>query len=134
MRRLGLLCCLLLCLVTPAIGWDRVTPEQAGTLLNSTTTGATNTAVTKTIASVTNQRIHLYGLSAFCSAGSSTVTVSEGGTLVWTSTTGGVGTTMNGAAWTPVPHTTAPGNNLVVTLATCGGGNTGTLNIEADQW
>ncbi len=103
---------------------------QTGTLLNSSDTTAADTAIVKTLTGVTNRQVHLYGLDVICSAGTSSVTVDDGATEVFSLA---VATTQERIRW-EVPLTGTPGSDLVVTLATCGASNTGTLIIQADQY
>lgn len=117
-------------------GWP-MSPVQGASLFNSTTTGAANAAVTVTIAAVTSQRVHLREVEAFCSAGTSTLTVTDGATLRYTTAANAVPAIGAAGAsfrkpWAPAFDSTT-GNALTVTLATCGVGNTGTLNVHADQ-
>ena len=124
---------LVLMLAAPALAQSPVVLTQRPSLTNSESTSAANTAVAVTIAGVTNQRVRLYGVTVRCSAGSANLTVSSGGTQVWSSDAAFVSTTSRAVAWTPVPLTTATGGALVVTLGACGAGNTGTLDVQADQ-
>ena len=107
---------------------------QRGRVFNTLTTGAANTAVTATIAALAGVQAHLYGVTAYCSAGTAQLTVAVGGTNVWQSPATAIGTTMTSIAWTPVALTGTVGAALVVTLGTCGAGNTGTLAVQGDRW
>ncbi len=111
-----------------------VAPVQGPTLFNSQTTGAANTAVTVTIAAVAVQRAHLYRIEASCSAGVSEVTITDAGTTVWATLTGEVGTARFRQPFTPAALTGSTAGALVVTLAACGAGNTGTLIVHADRY
>jgi hypothetical protein len=106
---------------------------QGNFLFNSSTTGAANTAVTVTITGASGTRVHVYRVSAFCSAGTATLTIADGATTKYTSTTGGVGTTEFVFSAT-AGLTISTGSNAVVTLTACGAANTGTVNVEADQY
>lgn len=126
---------LLLLVVGPVSAWDQTTPSQHGLSFNSSTTSAADTAIVKTITGAANQSTRIASLSAYCSAGTSTLTITEGATTIWKSPSGFVTTTFKGIAWTPQPLLALTmGTSLVVTMATCGGGNTGTLNVQAERW
>jgi hypothetical protein len=121
--------------------WDRDrggrTPVQGGsptgTVLNSQTTGAANTAVTITLTGTAGERVHVYKLTGRCSAGTSSLTVQDGATTIWSTPAGAVGTSNFTESWNPgLTMTTAA--NGVVTLAACGVGNTGTLTVQADRF
>lgn len=110
----------------------QVAPDQHALLDNTSQTGAANTAVTATIAPAAGTRAHLRQIAAFCSAGTAGLTVTDGGTTVWLTPATAVGTTLFTHQWnTGLSGTT--GANIVVTLSTCGGGNTGTLSVQADR-
>lgn len=126
-------------------GWRRyrggASPVQGGghanasTVFNSQTTGAANTAVVTTIAAgVANEKAHVYKVTARCSAGTSSLTVASGGTTIWTSETGAVGTTNFREEWATGLTATAIASAMDVTLAACGAGNTGTLIVQADRF
>jgi hypothetical protein len=104
--------------------------KQTGTILNSSDTSAADTAIVKTLTGVATEQVHLYGVDVICSTGTSSVTVDDGATEIFSLA---VGTTQDRIRW-EVPLTGTPGSDLVVTLATCGGSNTGTLIIQADQY
>lgn len=106
---------------------------QGRTLFNSQTTGAADTAVVVTITGVAGERGHLFSVDARCSAGTSGLTVADAATTRWSTAATQVSTTNFVKQWNPaLTMTTA--NNLVITLATCGAGNTGTLMVQADQY
>jgi hypothetical protein len=120
---------------TPAAGtsaWP-IAPVQGATLFNSQTTGAADTAVTVTIAAAASTRAHVYNVHGFCSAGTSTLAVTDGGTTIWGTTAGEIGTTRFEKRWEP-GLTGATNSAAVITLATCGVGNTGTLHVQADRF
>jgi hypothetical protein len=108
-------------------------PVQGATLFNSQTTGAANTAVVVTIAAVASTRAHVYNVHAFCSAGTSTLTVTDGGTTIWGTLAGEITTARFEKRWEP-GLTGATNSAVVITLATCGVGNTGTLHVQADRF
>lgn len=119
--------------------WDRwrgnVAPTQQGALLNSRTVSAANTATTITLTGVANTRAHLYRLQARCSAGSSFITVADGATTLYETDGGTVPSGTQYAEWDWTPGLTATtGNNLVITLASCGAGNISVLSVVADQF
>lgn len=111
-----------------------VSPVQGPSLFNSSTTGGAATAVTVTIAAVASQRVHLRGVEAYCSAAPAapiSVTVTDGATVRWTSTPSAVAAIFNRSFLPSIDSTT--GNALTITLPSCGGAATGTLNVHADQ-
>ncbi len=111
----------------------QTTPVQRGTLVNSETTGAANTAVVTTIAAVANARAHLYRVDARCSAGTAQLTVQDGGTTIWSTVAGAVTTAQFASAWAP-GLTGTTNTAMTITLSTCGVGNTGTLTAQADRF
>lgn len=106
--------------------------QQGGTITNSTTTSATDTAVVVTITGVANQNVHLYSIDVICSAGTSMVTVDDGVTEIYSKPVK-ASPNQEPRRWIP-PLTMDDGSDAVVTLATCGSGNTGTLIVQADRW
>ena len=107
---------------------------QGPTLFNSQTTGAANTAVTVTIAAAANVRAHLYQTYGYCGiGGTSSLTVTDGGTTIWATEAAEVTTVRFEHMWTP-GLTSTTNSALVVTLAACGGGITGTLHVQADRF
>ncbi len=79
--------------------------------------------------------MHLYAVSAYCSAGSAQLTIKDGvaGTTIWISTATFVATVVTALDW-PVGLTSTTSNGMDITLGTCGGGNTGTLQVQADRY
>lgn len=130
MRRLFPLLAILLLVAAPA--WGQFT-SQTRFLANTVPplTSAANTAVSHTITGVSGVRVRLYSVTARCSAGSAAVTVTDGGTTVFTET-GFIGVTWSGLAWV-TPYTATLGATVIVTVGTCGVGNTSTLVVQADQ-
>ncbi len=114
-----------------------VSPVQGATLFNSQTTGAANTAVTVTIAAGAGVRAHVYFIRALCAAaGTANLTITDGGVTVFQSTAAEVTTTpfylpMSSAQAALTGNTNSA---VVVTLGTCGVGNTGTLTVWADRF
>ncbi len=117
---------------TPDSGSKKVT-SQAGTLLNSHVTGATDTAVVATLTGVPNQAAHVYSIDAVCSTGTSGITIADAAVTKFATLAAGVTTTRLRVTWA-IPLTGATGNTVTITLATCGSGNTGTLTVQADQY
>jgi hypothetical protein len=108
-------------------------PDTAGAATgNSETTSATNAAVTTTIGGASGQRASLFSASARCTAGTSSLHVSDGGTQIFSTGTAEVGTTTYKFQWLPGLASTL-GNNLTITLNSCGSGNTGILDVQASQ-
>lgn len=106
---------------------------QTGFIANSETVGAANTAVAPVMNGSTGERGHLYSIDARCSAGTSNVTVTSGGINLFTTTAAEVTTSRLRLQW-PMGLTGSYGSNLVVTLAACGVGNTGTLAVQMDRY
>lgn len=110
-----------------------VSPIQGATLFNSQQVSAADTPVAVTIAAAASTRAHVYNIHAFCSAGTSTLTVTDGGVTIWGTLAGEIGVTRFEKRW--APGLTGTTNSAVVaTLDTCGGGNTGTLHVQADRF
>ncbi len=107
---------------------------QPAITLNSESTSAVNTAVTKSISNVFGMRVYLFSVSARCSAGTAGLTVKDGvaGTTIWTSAAAEVGTTSFKFQWNP-GLASSTGNGMDITLGACGAGNTGTLDVQASQ-
>jgi len=111
-------------------------PVEGPVLFNSQTTGAATTAVTVTLTAVTGSRSHIYSIDARCNtaANTSDITITDGGTTIWTS--GPLAVTAAApfyrVVW-PVGLTGATNSQVVITLAACAAG-TGTLIVEADKW
>ena len=101
--------------------------------VTSQTVSAANTAVAVTIAAVQGVRGHVYHVEARCSAGTSSLTITDGGTTVWSTAAAEVGVVNYVRDWS---HglTGASNSAVVITLAACGAANTGTLMVQADQW
>lgn len=116
-----------------AIGPCVTSPAQGILLQNSQTTGAANTAVTVTLTAVPGMRARVWTIDALCSAGSAQITVTDGGTTIWQTTATEVTTTRFVKSWNAAPLTAATNQALVITLGTCGVGNSGTLAVQADK-
>lgn len=112
-----------------------VSPVEGSALFNTSTASAAATAVTTSIVAVAATRVHLYTVSAYCSAGSATLTIKDGvaGTTIWVSPTAFVGTVVTAVTF-PTGLTSTTGNGMDIVLGSCGGGNTGTLQVQADQF
>jgi hypothetical protein len=102
---------------------------------NSEATSVANTAVTTSFAAVSGARVHLWSVSARCSAGTAQLTVKDGvaGTTVWSTAATEVSTTTFRYQWNPA-LSSAVGNGMDVTLSTCGVANTGTLDVQESQF
>jgi hypothetical protein len=105
------------------------TPIQSG-ITNSQTTGAANTAVAVTLTASATQQSFIHSISARCSAGTATLTVTDGTSTVWSTSTGAVTTTNFEKYWNTALSSTANADP-VITLSACGAGNTGTLIVQA---
>jgi hypothetical protein len=110
-----------------------VAPGQRGTLLNSANVSAANTALAISLTGAASESVHLYGLTAFCSAGTATLNYDIGGPTLWSTSTAQIGTSTFAVAWT-TGYTFAVGFSPTVRLTSCGIGNTGTLYIHADRY
>jgi hypothetical protein len=131
------LCLLLFALwVTSAPAWDQTSPSQHGRSWDGLVISGTNAAVAVTITPQASERARVYSISGFCSSGSASVSITNGGSFSkgWVSSSTLIGTTSTGVAWTPAPYYGDLGAVVVVTLGTCGGGNTGTLTVQADTF
>ena len=99
---------------------------------NSSATSGANAAQTVTIAAISGQRVRLYSLDGFTNAGNSQITVKDGTTVIWLSSTTFLSSTQTSRTWT-TPLEATPGNLMSVATSAAGGGNTATINIQADQ-
>lgn len=116
------------------LGIGHMAIVQAINLFNTQTTGAADTAVVATIAAATSQRAFLYSIEAQCSTGTSTITVADGATTIFTSMGANVPAapaTYRREWWVPLTGTT--NTAMTITLASCGAGNTGTLQVHASR-
>ncbi len=107
---------------------------QGRTLLNNSVVGSSNVAVTVTLLGAANTRVHVYRVGAFCSAGVSSLTISDGAVVIYRSPINGVGLSEYIVDIGSVGLTGTLGNNVVVTLNSCGIGNVGTVNVVADRF
>ena len=109
------------------------------TFVNQEVTSAVNTAVSVTLTGATGtpQRGYVYSVSARCSAGTAQLTITDGGgggTQIYSTAATQVGTSNFDKTWpvglssNPTPATLP--SQLTVTLGTCGGANTGTLDVQ----
>lgn len=122
-------------LVDPAApawrAWAGQPVQGTGTLTNSQTVSAADTAVSVTLAAAANTRSHIYKVTARCSTGTSNLAITHGGTTVWSTGATEVGTVNFREEW--ATGLTGPVNSAaVITLAACGAGNTGTLIVQSD--
>lgn len=118
-----------------------IQPQGINQTANTETVSAVNTAVSQSLELPQGQnavtRAHLFSVSARCSAGTAQLTVTDGNTTnsigsplqIWSSAAGEVGVTTFPFKWNPA-LSSSPGNGIKITLGTCGGGNTGTLDIQ----
>lgn len=106
-------------------------PSGPNGTLNSQATAVAGSVVT-TLTGSPGTRVALFSVSARCSAGTAGITVTDGGTTIWSSGTAEVGTTTFRFQWSP-GLAGGFGNGVVVTLTTCGASNTGTLDVQASQ-
>ena len=101
---------------------------------NSSVTSAVNSPAVITITGVSGNTIRIYAVDAFTSAGTSQLTIAEAGTTRWLSPTNWITTAITTRVWTPIPFTTdTTGNTVTLTASSAGGGNTVTLNVQADN-
>ena len=110
------------------------TQSPNGTVTTQTT-GATNTAVAIAITGATNTRAHVNGVDAYCSAGTSgvTITTATGTTTIWSTPAAAVGATLFSKEFPTALTTTVLADTVTVTLASCGVGNTGTLMVRGGR-
>lgn len=105
---------------------------STGHVFNNQTTGAADTAVTATFTQQPGTQWRLISASAYCSAGTASLTVADGGTTIWSTPAGAIGTAISSFNWTtPLMFV---GAAPTVTLGTCGAANTGTLIIQAARF
>jgi hypothetical protein len=111
-------------------------PTPQGTIqfnpLNGEGVSAANAPVTVTLTGSQTNRYAVYSVSARCSAGTSGITITQAGTTIWSTGAAEVTTTTFKFQWNP-GLTLGPGQTLVITLATCGAANTGTLDTQVSQ-
>lgn len=103
---------------------------QPANVTNSEATAAANTAVITTLSPQPFQRAFLFNVSARCSAGTAQLTVVDGATQIYSTAAAQVVATPNFDKQWNAGLAGSPGNNLVITLGTCGVGNTGTLDVQ----
>jgi hypothetical protein len=107
----------------------------ASNQMNTEQTSAANTAVTKSVAATNFARVHLFSVSARCSAGTAQLQVKDGvgGTVIWSTAATEVATTTFRYQWNP-SLTSTFGNGMDIVLGACGAANTGTLDVQASQF
>lgn len=120
---------LLLC-ASAAWAQPAMVPSQAGNTKNQEVSALAGSA-TVTLTATNRTRARLYQIQARCSAGTAGITITDGGTQIWSTAATTVGTSIFNQAFQP-GMAGGIGNALVITLTTCGGGNTGTLDVQAD--
>jgi hypothetical protein len=122
---------LLLSTAASAAAQSPVIPTQGQNTKNQQVTSASNAPVSVTLTAPAHTRAHLESWAARCSAGSAAVTITDGGTTIWSSSAALVGTTTVSAVWMP-GLAGRLGQNMVITLGTCGSGNTGVLDVAGE--
>lgn len=105
---------------------------QPQTTWNSDQTGAANQQILWTIPALAGRTGYLYSIAGFCSGGSASLTVQTGSSTIWHTPPSGVQTTFISFDW-PVPLAGDLGLSMVITMSTCGAGNTGVLIVQASQ-
>lgn len=98
---------------------------------NTSQTGAANTAVTQSLGATATQKWKIETVSAFCTAGAGQITITNSGVTVFSTDTAFVGSKLVSLTWVPA-LTGAISTGMVITLGSCGGGGSGTLNVAAD--
>lgn len=107
--------------------------SPTGTLFNSQTTGGVTTAVVTTIAASAATRTHVYQVEGRCSAATSSITITDGGTTIWSTGAAEVAAAVNFVRVFATALTGATNSAIVITLAACTAG-TGTLIVAADRY
>ena len=111
-------------------------PVQGTTLLNTRQASAANTLNTITLTGAANQRVHIYDIGrADCTAGTSSLQVVDGATLIYDTNAATVPTAP--ATFTkswPTGLTGTTGNSMIVYVFACGVGNTSTVVVQADRF
>lgn len=110
-----------------AAAFDQVGPTQQRTNSNQITS-ATAGIATVTLTGVTNKIPRVYAVAARCSSGTASITIVNGVTTVWDDVVGTSGYRLSFA----VPVTGTASTTMTVNLSSCGGGNLGTLSVQAD--
>ena len=105
---------------------------STGEVFNSQTTGAANTAVTTTFTQGTGTAWRIVSVAAYCSTGSASVTITDGGPTIWSTPAATITTSFVSFTW-PIPLMLV-GAAPAVTLGACGGSGTGTLIIQAENF
>lgn len=129
MRRVALTVLALLLCAGSAFAQATSYPSQLNPR-NSQAVSAASGAAVKTLTGVAGRAWRIYGLSGWCSTGTSGLTIAEAAVTTWSTPAAAVTTTISSFPFPP--YTAAAGATVVVTLAACGGGNTATLNVLAD--
>jgi hypothetical protein len=94
-------------------------------------TSATAGAATVYLTAALGSQTFVDGITAWCSAGTSRVTVTHGSVTLWQTAPAEVGTSTFSVAWTRgLPGYYYPDQNVTVTLDSCGTGNTGYLFVS----
>jgi hypothetical protein len=134
MRRLGLALGLLAVLASAVWAFDPTAPTQHGTLLNSETVSAASGTAVATLTGVNFKQVHIYQIGARCNTTWASLTITNGGTTIFSSDTSFVSTNTKILSFTPVPLTGSVGATMVITLGPCAPGSIGTLDVQADVY
>ena len=112
-----------------------ITPVQSQNILNTQTTGAATTAVTVTLTPTAFGHAHIYSVEARCNTAANTsgLTVTDGGTTIWSTVATEVLAVSNFVRQFEPALTGKTGQVVVITLAACAAG-TGTLIVQGDTW
>lgn len=101
---------------------------------NASATSGAAASVAITITGVPGYQARLYAVDCYTSAGTSQVTVTDGGTQIWASSPGFCASTgLSNRTWTKSLDG-SPGATMIITASSAGGGNTVTLSVEADSF
>ena len=132
-RVLGALAALVVALsAVSAAAQTPVAPSQPGNTLNQEKVSAVGATTVVTLGTP-RVRAHLASLDYRCSSGTAQVTITDGTTVIWTSPPSIVGTTVGTKAWYP-PLASTLGNNMTITLGSCGSRATGTLDVQGHSF
>jgi hypothetical protein len=106
-------------------------PGVSTGIANSEQASAVATAVSAVTPGATQfpSRGVLFSVNARCSAGTSSLSITDGATPIWSTAATEVSTTTFRFQWNP-GLTSSVGRQLTITLASCGAGNTGTLDVQ----
>ena len=133
MRRLTIALALILLLPSIVLGVDPVGITQMGTINNGQQVSSSNASNVKTLTGATNRKVKLFSFVIRCSAGTSDVTIQDGSTTIWSTSTAFISNITTTFNWL-VPLTSSSGNNLVITATSCGSGNTSTMSWQSELY